>query len=109
MGLCKSRYASPCFESGRPSSSTWSRACTNVFSCPRSPLTVTRPALISSSAPRRDATPARASHAFRRMSAFSPWRQLARELELGLAPVTARFGGGAREDPEADALRVDVE
>ena len=33
---------------------------TNVFSCPGSPLTVTRPALISSSAPRREATPARA-------------------------------------------------
>ena len=33
---------------------------TKVFSCPGSPLTVTRPALISSSAPRRDATPARA-------------------------------------------------
>ena len=34
---------------------------------PGSPLTVTRPALISSSAPRREATPARASHAFSRM------------------------------------------
>ena len=33
----------------------------------RSPLTVTRPALIRSSAPRRDATPARARYAFRRM------------------------------------------
>ena len=29
---------------------------TKVFSCPGSPLTVTRPALISSSAPRREAT-----------------------------------------------------
>jgi hypothetical protein len=33
---------------------------TKVFSTPGSPFTRTRPALISSSAPRRDATPARA-------------------------------------------------
>ena len=36
---------------------------------PAAPFTVTRPALISSSALRRDATPARASQAFRRISA----------------------------------------
>ena len=35
-------------------------APTNVFSCPGSPFTVTRPALIRSSAFRREATPARA-------------------------------------------------
>ena len=44
----------------RPSTRTSSVAWTNVLSCPGSPLTVTRPALISSSAPRRDAIPARA-------------------------------------------------
>src|SRR4029078_2184958 len=40
------------------------------FSCPGSPFTVTRPALISSSAPRRDATPARAREAFRRTESY---------------------------------------
>ena len=44
------------------------RRRTNVFSCPTSPLTVTRPSLISSSALRREATPARASQALRRMA-----------------------------------------
>ena len=39
---------------------TTSAPPTNVFSSPGAPLTVTRPALISSSAPRREATPARA-------------------------------------------------
>jgi hypothetical protein len=37
-----------------------------VFNWPGSPLTVTRPALISSSAFRRDATPARAMNALSR-------------------------------------------
>src|SRR3954468_15814451 len=41
--------------------------CTNVFSCPGSPFTTTRPALINSSALRREATPARARYAFSRM------------------------------------------
>src|SRR4051794_4426212 len=41
--------------------------CTKVLSCPGSPFTVTRPALISSSALRREATPARARYAFSRM------------------------------------------
>src|SRR3954467_6923941 len=50
-----------------------SRDCTNMLSCPGSPFTVTRPALISSSAFRRGATPARARQAFNPM----PWEDRA--------------------------------
>src|SRR5205085_7326306 len=56
-------YVSGCSSTGSPSTSTRSRRWTNVFSCAGSPLTVTRPALISSSALRREATPARARYA----------------------------------------------
>ena len=61
------RRAAASRAAGRRGSPRRSR-CTNVFSCPTSPLTVTRPALISSSALRREATPARASQALRRMT-----------------------------------------
>src|SRR5205823_9527584 len=67
-GLYSRTYVSGCRSRGRPSSSTRSPRPTWVFSCAASPLTVTRPALISSSALRREATPARASHALRRMA-----------------------------------------
>src|SRR5205085_1464398 len=58
--LLSNTYARPCLATRSPSTSTLSAAPTNVFSCPGSPLTRTRPALISSSARRREATPARA-------------------------------------------------
>ena len=58
-GLWRSTYASRCFVTGLPSTSTTSSPETNVLSWPGSPFTVTRPATISSSALRRDATPAR--------------------------------------------------
>src|SRR5207244_2209426 len=59
-GLCSRTYASRCAVTASPSTSTRSPRSTNVFSCPGAQFTRTRPALISSSAPRRDATPARA-------------------------------------------------
>ena len=49
-----------CLPTSRPSTRTTLDPPTNVLSSPGAPSTVTRPALIRSSAPRRDATPARA-------------------------------------------------
>src|SRR4029077_6777140 len=66
-GLCRSTYRSRCWVTPSPSTSTRSCAPTTVFSCPGSPLTVTRPALISSSARLREATPARERNAFNRI------------------------------------------
>ena len=60
-GLCRSTYASRCFATGSPSTSTTSRAGRRTCSARRARRSrCTRPALISSSALRRDATPARA-------------------------------------------------
>ena len=58
-GLCSSTYASRCFATARPSTSTRSRAATNVFSCPASPLTRHAPGLdqLVRLPPRRDAGP----------------------------------------------------
>ena len=58
-GLCSRTWASGSGASGLPSSSTRSPVRTIVASSATCPLTPTRPARISSSAPRRDATPAR--------------------------------------------------
>src|SRR5947199_5197908 len=66
-GLCRRTYLSRWRATSFPSTSTLSRAPTTVLGCPGSPLTVTRPALISSSARRREATPARARNAFSRI------------------------------------------
>ena len=80
-GLCRRTYASACLSTRRPSTSTTSRAPTTVLSSPGSPFTRTRPALMSSSAPRREATPARARNELRRTCAIlaplgccAPWR-----------------------------------
>ena len=91
-GLCRSTYPSCCFATGSPSTSTTSRDSTNVFSSPGSPLTRTRPALISSSAFRREATPARARYAFSRIAVVcrAPARPLVRLDRL--AELLVGFG-----------------
>src|SRR2546421_11711201 len=66
-GLWRRTYLSRCPVTSSPSTSTRSCAPTTVLSCPSLPLTVTRPALINSPALLREATPARARNAFRRI------------------------------------------
>src|SRR5207253_1644417 len=65
---------------GWPSSSTVSSRSTKVASPATSPFTRTRPERISSSAPRREATPARARYAFNRTERLSaPESETARQ------------------------------
>src|SRR5262249_37570348 len=95
---------SRCFETVRPSTSTRSPSPTNVLRAPGTPLTLTRPSLISWSAPRREATPARARYALRRISAFSPpgpvpsraMRDFSDEIAR-LADLAVGFGANVQE------------
>ena len=59
-GLLSRTWRRACFPTSRPSTRTTLDPPTNVLSSPGAPSTVTRRALIRSSAPRRDARPARA-------------------------------------------------
>src|SRR5918995_5124500 len=69
-----------------------SRDSTNVFSCPGSPLTTTRPALINSSALRREATPARARYALSRTKVVCrPVRDRSQDVKR-LADLLVGFG-----------------
>ena len=70
-GLFSSTWRSACFPTSRPSTRTTLVPSTKVLSSPARPSTVTRPALISSSAPRREASPARARYAFNLTAALS--------------------------------------
>ena len=86
-----------------PSSSTTSSAETNVLSCPGSPLTVTRPATMSSSALRLEATPARARYAFSRIALFSRAVKLWLVAAIAIAAAGVFAGLYFTKDAEPEA------
>ena len=101
-GLWRRTYVSFCGRTRSPSTSTTSREPTAVFSSPGAPFTRTRPALIRSSARRREATPARARYAFSLMPSLFGCAALHLADALDLAGrgrasrlARARRGGGA--------------
>src|SRR5205823_11985372 len=94
---------------------TRSPAATKVFSSPGPPLTRTRPALINSSAPRREATPARARYALSRtdekIGAVPHYISLMRwtsQGRMGLPAWRDRVEDGEREIEDAGGKLVGV-
>ncbi len=98
-GLWSTTWASSCLPTSSPSTSTTSLEPTNVFNSPRLPLTETRPALISSSAARRDAMPPRARKRLRRTRSLSLLSRAVRDYTdwtRRLADLIVGFGANVQ-------------